>query len=70
MRPAPAGWGIDPLRDQGETGGIVWAFGGLPTVLALAVASFSWASSDDRRAKAQDRAAHQTSDVGLAEYDN
>src|SRR3954465_2799694 len=53
----PAGWGVDPLTDQGEAGGIVWAFGELPTVLVLAVVFFSWASSDDRRARALDRAA-------------
>ena len=46
----PAGWGIDPLADQGEAGGIVWAFGELPTVLVLAVVFFSWASSEERRA--------------------
>ena len=36
--------------DQGVAGGIVWAFGELPTVLVLAVVFFSWASSDERRA--------------------
>jgi putative membrane protein len=64
----PAGWGIDPLRDQGEAGGIVWAFGELPTVLVLAVVFFSWASSDDRRAKALDRAADRSGDAELAAY--
>ena len=64
----PAGWGIDPLRDQGEAGGIVWAFGELPTVLVLAVVFFSWASSDDRRAKALDRAADRTDDAELNAY--
>ena len=64
----PAGWGIDPLRDQGEAGGIVWAFGELPTVLVLAVVFFSWASSDERRGKALDRAADRTGDAELAEY--
>jgi putative copper resistance protein D len=64
----PEGWGIDPLRDQGEAGGIVWAFGELPTVLVLAVVFFSWASSDDRRAKALDRAADRTDDAELNAY--
>ena len=64
----PAGWGIDPLRDQGEAGGIVWAFGELPTVLVLAVVFFSWASSDDRRAKAMDRTADRTGDAELVAY--
>jgi putative copper resistance protein D len=64
----PAGWGVDPVADQGVAGGIVWAFGELPTVLVLAVVFFSWASSDDRRAKALDRAADRTGDAELAAY--
>jgi putative copper resistance protein D len=65
---APAGWGIDPLADQGVAGGIVWAFGELPTVLVLAVVFFSWASSDARRAKALDRAADRSGDAELVAY--
>jgi putative membrane protein len=64
----PAAWGIDPLVDQGVAGGIVWAFGELPTVLVLAVVFFSWANSDDRRAKALDRAAERTGDAELEAY--
>jgi putative copper resistance protein D len=64
----PADWGIDPITDQGVAGGIVWAFGELPTVLVLAVVFFSWASSDDRRAKALDRAADRTGDAELEAY--
>jgi putative copper resistance protein D len=64
----PAGWGIDPLRDQGEAGGIVWAFGELPTVLVLAVVFFSWANSEERRGRAIDRTADRTQDAELAAY--
>jgi putative membrane protein len=64
----PPAWGIDPLTDQGVAGGIVWAFGELPTVLVLAVIFFSWASSDDRRARALDRAADRTGDAELEAY--
>jgi putative membrane protein len=64
----PAGWGVDPIADQGVAGGIVWAFGELPTVLVLAVVFFSWAGSDDRRAKALDRAADRSGDAELAAY--
>jgi putative membrane protein len=64
----PSGWGIDPIADQGVAGGIVWAFGELPTVLVLAVIFFSWAASDDRRAKALDRAADRTGDAELEAY--
>ena len=41
-------------------GGIVWAFGELPTVLVLAVVFFSWASSEERRGRAIDRTADRT----------
>jgi putative copper resistance protein D len=64
----PAGWGVDPLRDQAEAGGIVWAFGELPTVLVLAVVFFSWARSEERRGRAMDRAAERTGDAELAAY--
>jgi putative copper resistance protein D len=64
----PAGWDVDTLKDQGVAGGIVWAFGELPTVLVLAVVFFSWASSEDRRGRAIDRAADRTGDAELAAY--
>jgi putative copper resistance protein D len=64
----PAGWGIDTLQDQGVAGGIVWAFGELPTVLALLVVVVSWARSEDRRGKAIDRAADRTDDAERAAY--
>jgi putative copper resistance protein D len=64
----PAGWGVDVLRDQGVAGGIVWAFGELPTVLVLLVVFFSWASSEDRRGKAIDRAADRTDDAEREAY--
>jgi putative membrane protein len=64
----PEGWGIDTLRDQGVAGGIVWAFGELPTVLVLLVVFFSWASSEERRGKAIDRAAERDDDAERAAY--
>ena len=64
----PAGWGIDPLTDQGVAGGIVWSFGELPTVLVLAVVFFSWARSEDRRGRRIDRAADRTEDAERQAY--
>jgi putative membrane protein len=64
----PESWGVDLLRDQGVAGGIVWAFGELPTVLVLMVVFFSWASSEERRAKAIDRAADRTDDAEREAY--
>ncbi|MGY1724261.1 cytochrome c oxidase assembly protein [Blastococcus sp. SYSU DS0533] len=64
----PAGWGVDPLADQAVAGGIVWAFGELPTVLVLSVVFFSWARSDERRARTLDRVADRDGDTELAAY--
>ncbi len=64
----PAAWGIDPLRDQGAAGGVVWAFGELPTVLVLLVVFLSWSRSEDRRGKALDRAAERDDDAERAAY--
>jgi putative membrane protein len=64
----PAGWRVDTLADQGAAGGIVWAFGELPTVLVFAVVFFSWASSEERRGRAIDRTADRTHDAELAAY--
>jgi putative membrane protein len=65
---APAGWDVDPMTDQGIAGGIVWAFGELPTVLVLAVVFFSWARSEERRGRVLDRAAERDGDADLAAY--
>ena len=65
---APPGWGIDPMTDQGVAGGIVWAFGELPTVLVLAVVFLSWARSEERRGRILDRAADRNGDADLAAY--
>jgi putative membrane protein len=64
----PAAWRVDLLQDQGVAGGIVWAFGELPTVLVLLVVFFSWASSDERRGRAIDRAADRTDDAEREAY--
>jgi len=64
----PAGWGVDTLTDQGVAGGVIWGFGELPTVLVLAVVFFSWASSEERRGRAIDRAADRTDDAELVAY--
>src|SRR3954447_11130036 len=64
----PAGWGIDPLGDQGSAGAIAWSFAELPTVLVLAVVFFSWAGSDERRGRRMDRAADRDADAELEAY--
>jgi putative copper resistance protein D len=64
----PAAWNVDLLQDQGVAGGIVWAFGELPTVLVLLVVFFSWAGSEERRGRAIDRAADRTDDAEREAY--
>jgi cytochrome c oxidase assembly factor CtaG len=64
----PESWGVDPVGDQTVAGGIAWSFGELPTVLVLIVVVVSWAGSDDRRARALDRAADRTGDAELIAY--
>ncbi|MGY1814579.1 cytochrome c oxidase assembly protein [Blastococcus sp. SYSU D00820] len=64
----PAGWGVDPLTDQGVAGGIAWSFGELPTVLVMVVVLFSWMGSEERRAKRLDRAADRTEDAEREAY--
>jgi putative copper resistance protein D len=64
----PEAWGIDQLRDQGVAGGVVWAFGELPTVLVLLVVFLSWSRSEDRRGRALDRAAERDHDAEREAY--
>jgi cytochrome c oxidase assembly factor CtaG len=64
----PAGWGVNPIQDQTVAGGIAWSFGELPTVLVLIVVLVSWAGSDERRARALDRAADRDGDAELKAY--
>ena len=64
----PAGWGVDALGDQGAAGSIAWAVAELPTVLVLAVVLFSWAGSEERRARRLDRLADRTADAELEAY--
>lgn len=64
----PPAWGIDPVADQTVAGGIAWSFGELPTVIVLIVVLVAWMGSDERRAKALDRAADRTGDAELKAY--
>ncbi|MGY1808202.1 cytochrome c oxidase assembly protein [Blastococcus sp. SYSU D00669] len=64
----PASWGVDPLADQGTAGSIAWAFSELPTVLVLAVVFFSWAGSEERRGRRDDRQAKRDDDAELEAY--
>ncbi|WP_231851824.1 cytochrome c oxidase assembly protein [Modestobacter italicus] len=64
FRHAPADWGVDVMTDQLAAGNIVWGFGELPTIIAVAIVFQQWVRSDERRARAGDRRA----EVDLAAY--
>jgi putative copper resistance protein D len=64
----PAGWGVDPVADQGTAGSIAWSFGELPTVLVLVIVLASWMGSEDRRGRRLDREAERTADAELEAY--
>jgi cytochrome c oxidase assembly factor CtaG len=64
----PAGWGIDPLADQGTAGSIAWSFSELPTVLVMIVVLGAWMGSEERKGRQLDRVAERTSDAELEAY--
>ncbi|MFQ1004368.1 cytochrome c oxidase assembly protein [Modestobacter sp. SSW1-42] len=51
---APASWGVDVMTDQLAAGNIVWGFGELPTIIAVAIVFWQWVRSDERRAQVGD----------------
>jgi putative membrane protein len=64
----PASLGVTGLEDQTMAGGIAWAFSEIPSVLVLIALVFQWYFSDQRQARARDRAADRDGDRELAEY--
>ncbi len=68
FRNPPPAWGIDPVGDQTVAGGVAWSFGELPTVIVLIVVLVSWMASDERQARALDRAADRSGDAELHAY--
>lgn len=65
---APAGWGIDPIRDQYLAGGIAWATGEIPALIVALVIAIQWARSDARLARSYDRQAARDGDAELRQY--
>ncbi len=51
----PAGWGIDPLRDQQLAGGLAWSYGEAPGLLMLLLIASRWQRNDTQRSRARDR---------------
>lgn len=64
----PASLGVTGLEDQEVAGGIAWAFSEIPSVVVLIALVFQWYFSEQRRARAHDRAADRDGDQELAAY--
>jgi putative membrane protein len=64
----PASLGVTGLEDQTAAGGIAWAFSEIPSVLVLIALVFQWYFSEQRQARARDRAADRDGDRELAAY--
>ena len=61
-------WGPDPLTDQRTGGGIAWAIGEVPAVIAAIVLFRQWIRDDEREQRRVDRAADRDGDAALAAY--
>jgi putative membrane protein len=64
----PASLGIDPLTDQSTAGAIAWAFSEVPSVIVLVALLFQWYTSEQRKARREDRAADRDGDAELVAY--
>ncbi|MCA0143822.1 cytochrome c oxidase assembly protein [Blastococcus sp. LR1] len=51
----PRDWGIDVMTDQLAAGNIVWGFGEVPSIIAVAIVFLQWTRSEARRTKSSDR---------------
>lgn len=64
----PASLGVTALDDQIAAGGIAWAFSEIPSVVVLIALVYQWYFSEQRRARASDRAADRDGGKELAAY--
>lgn len=64
----PASLGVTALDDQVAAGGIAWAFSEIPSVLVLIALVHQWYFSEQRQARARDRAEERGGDRELAAY--
>ena len=51
----PQSWGVDVMTDQLAAGNIIWGFGEVPSVIALAVVYLQWTRYEETRTKVSDR---------------
>jgi cytochrome c oxidase assembly factor CtaG/putative copper export protein len=61
-------WWPDLLTDQNTGAAIAWAFGELPSLIAMVVLLYRWSQDDDRTARRLDRQADRDHDAELKAY--
>lgn len=61
-------WGASAIEDQQTGGAIAWGIGELPTLLLAVGVAISWARSDAREARRNDRKAERDGDAELEAY--
>ncbi|WP_129787479.1 cytochrome c oxidase assembly protein [Promicromonospora panici] len=61
-------WGPSAIEDQQKGGAVAWGIGELPTLLLAVGVAISWARSDAREAKRNDRKAERDGDAELEAY--
>ena len=61
-------WGVTPLQDQQNGGGIAWSVGEIPNAIMAIIIAIQWNRSDVKLAKREDRNADRTGDAELKAY--
>ncbi|MBK5238810.1 MAG: cytochrome c oxidase assembly protein, partial [Actinomycetales bacterium] len=61
-------WGVSPLQDQQNGGGIAWSVGEIPNAIMAIIIAIQWNRSDVKLAKREDRNADRTGDAELKAY--
>nr|WP_220475904.1 cytochrome c oxidase assembly protein [Alpinimonas psychrophila] len=63
-------WGVTPLQDQQNGGGIAWSVGEIPNAIMAIIIAIQWNRSDVKLAKRVDRNADRTGDAELKAYND
>jgi len=63
-------WGVTPLQDQQNGGGIAWSVGEIPNAIMAIVIAVQWNRSDVKLARRVDRNADRTGDAELKAYND
>ncbi len=61
-------WGVSPLQDQQNGGGIAWSVGEIPNAIMAIFIAIQWNRNDVKLAKRVDRNADRTGDAELKAY--